>query len=196
LLKFLDQVTRGPVDVVGSSWGGAIALFLASITGRVRSLVLAAPVNPWSEFGRRRIDFFAGRFGSVLLQVALPISRPVHSLAFQRMYGDPSLTRPEQVDEYSSVVLQKGRARNLVNIMRSWRDDLVALEAAIDKVRAPSLLVWGTRDGAVDIHSGAVLQQRLPNCETAFLPGVGHLPYQEAPKDFNLLVLDFLARRP
>src|SRR5437899_1761864 len=46
----LEELKLEQVDVVGSSWGGAVALFLAAISTKVRSLVLAAPVNPWSDF--------------------------------------------------------------------------------------------------------------------------------------------------
>src|SRR5438270_1373880 len=43
----LEQLGLQEVDIVGCSWGGAIAMFLAAQSGKVRSLVLVAPVNPW-----------------------------------------------------------------------------------------------------------------------------------------------------
>jgi len=55
----IEQLQLDSVDVVASSWGGAVALFLAARSRKVRSLVLAAPVNPWSDFGMERIRFLA-----------------------------------------------------------------------------------------------------------------------------------------
>src|SRR5262245_30200380 len=54
LLVFLEELGLSSVDVVASSWGCGVALLLAALTSKVRSLVLAAPVNPWSSFGRNR----------------------------------------------------------------------------------------------------------------------------------------------
>ena len=51
--SLLERLKLEEVDVVGCSWGGAIAMLLAAQSAKVRSLVLAAPVNPWSNFGIR-----------------------------------------------------------------------------------------------------------------------------------------------
>ncbi len=69
LLAFLEMNDLRQVNVVGSSWGGAVAMVLASLTERVNSLALAAPVNPWSRQGEQRIRFFPRRYrlGSVAL---------------------------------------------------------------------------------------------------------------------------------
>jgi pimeloyl-ACP methyl ester carboxylesterase len=78
--------------------------------------------------------------------------------------------------------------------MRSWQSDLQALRGAIARVHTPTLLIWGAKDGAVDIRSSEVLLEKLPACERAIIPGAGHLPFEETPEEFNHLVLDFLAR--
>src|SRR5712691_3117778 len=86
--SLLDQLKLEKVDVVGCSWGGAIAMLLAAQserkTERIRSLVLAAPVNPWSNLGARRIRFLNGRMGGALLRMFWPVSRPLHRLALER----------------------------------------------------------------------------------------------------------------
>jgi pimeloyl-ACP methyl ester carboxylesterase len=194
LLSWLRQSGLDSVDVVASSWGGGVALFLAALSPKVRSLVLAAPVTPWSEFGRERVRFFSGRLGGALLRLGMPFSRPLHLTVLQDMYGDPARIPPGSLEGYSRIMLRKGRAHNILNTLRCWQKDLEALGAAIEQVRAPSLLVWGTRDGAVDLRSSEILMQKLPECELAVLPGVGHLPFEEEPDEFNRLVLEFLER--
>ncbi len=196
LESLLDQLSLEAVDVVGSSWGGAVAIFLASRTNKVRSLALAAPVNPWSRFGAERIGFFAGPFGSTLLRLGMPFSRSLHPVVLQRMYGDSTRIPPGTLEGYSRILMRRGRAHNLVNTLRCWDKDLLALNTAINRVRAPSLLIWGERDGAVDPRSSAMLMQRLPACKCVVLPEVGHLPFEEAPQDFNRLVLEFAGKQP
>ena len=47
----------------------------------MRSLVLAAPVNPWSTLGSGRIRFLNGRTGGALLRIVWPFSRPLYHTA-------------------------------------------------------------------------------------------------------------------
>ena len=88
VLALLERLKLEEVDVVGCSWGGAVAMFLTSQSAKVRSLVLAAPVNPWSNLGSGRIRFLNGWIGESLLRVAWPVSRPLYRIAVARMYGD------------------------------------------------------------------------------------------------------------
>ena len=83
----------------------------------------------------------------------------------------------------------------MVNILRNWDRDLEALRSAIPRVTAPVLLIWGSHDGAVDPRSAEPLRTAFRQCETVMLPGVGHIPFEEAPEVFNRLVLDFIARQ-
>ncbi len=192
LAGLLEKLEFGSVDVVGSSWGGAVAIFLAAISRKVRSLVLAAPVNPWSDFGAGRIRFLNGRLGGTLLRLTIPVSRPLHRTALQRMYGDPGRIPPGTLEGYSRLLMRPGRVHNILNTLRSWENDEAALRGAIARVQARSLLIWGTHDSAVDLKSSEALMRALPGCKRALIEGAGHLPFEETPDEFNRLVLDFL----
>jgi 4,5:9,10-diseco-3-hydroxy-5,9,17-trioxoandrosta-1(10),2-diene-4-oate hydrolase len=192
LACFIQKEALDSVDVVASSWGGAVTLLLAASCSVVRSLVLAAPVNPWSTFGRERVRFCGSTVGSMLVRCGLSFSARFHHIAVERMYGDTSRIQPGTIEGYSELIRRRGRARSLINIFRNWEHDLAALEGAIPCVEAPTLLVWGTRDGAVDLRSAEPLKRSLRHCRVQMLPGVGHLPFEESPEVFNRLVLDFI----
>jgi len=194
VLSLLEQLKLENVDVVGSSWGGAIAMFVAAQSRRVRSLVLAAPVNPWSDFGAGRIRILKGRLGAALLRMTWPFSRPVHRIAVKRMYGDPRRVPAGTIEGYSAQVMQPGRVHSILNSLRSWEDDVNALSQAIPRITVPSLLIWGTRDGAVDLRSAEHLRRALPASGLKLIEGAGHLPFEETPDEFNRLVLDFIER--
>lgn len=194
VLLLLEQLKLENVDVVASSWGGAVAMFLAAQSRRLRSLVLAAPVNPWSNLGMGRIRFLNRRMGGAMLRMVWPISRPLHRIAVERMYGDPRRVPSGTVEGYSSAAMRPGRVHGILNTLRGWEKDLGALSAAIAQVAVPTLLIWGTRDGAVDVRSAGLLKRALPSCELALIDGAGHLPFEETPEEFNRLVLDFLGR--
>jgi len=190
----LDLLKLEEVDVVGASWGGAIAMLLAAHHTKVRSLVLVAPVNPWSSFGAGRIRFLIGGIGSAFLRMVWPVSRPLYGTAMARLYGDSQRMPAGTVEGYRSLIMRSGRVHNILNTLRSWEKDVNALRAEIPKIKARSLLIWGTRDGAVDVRSAEALKQRLPQCRLSLIEGAGHLPFEETPEQFNRLVLDFVER--
>lgn len=195
LLSVLSELGLKQVDVVGSSWGGGVALLLAASNPElVRSLVLVSPVNPWSEFGRERVRFFSGALGAALLRMGTPFSRPLHLWGLKRMYGDPRRMPAGTLEGYSRLFLRKGLARNIVGMLRSWEGDLEALKSATERVQAPTLLVWGTHDTAVDPGSAEILRAKMRNCKLEMIEGAGHVPFEETPDEFNRVTLDFLER--
>jgi pimeloyl-ACP methyl ester carboxylesterase len=161
----------------------------------VRSLVLAAPVNPWSNLGAGRIRFLKGRIGGPFLRMVWPVSRPLYHIALARMYGDSRRLPAGTVEGYCSRVMRPGRVDNVLNILRSWEKDVNTLRAAIPRINARSLLIWGSRDSAVDVRSAEPLKQALPQCQLKVIEGAGHLPFEEMPDEFNRLVLDFIDRQ-
>lgn len=194
LAGLLGKLGLERVDIVGSSWGGAVAIMLAARSKKVRSLVLAAPVNPWSAMGARRVRFLSGWLGGMLLRVTMPVLQPLHPIALRRMYGDPARIPVGTLEGYSALLMRRGRVHNILNTLRSWDNDLAALRPAIAQVQVPCLLIWGTRDGAVDPRSAANLMHAWPGCERAVIEGAGHLPFEETPDEFNRVALDFLGR--
>jgi pimeloyl-ACP methyl ester carboxylesterase len=108
------------------------------------------------------------------------------------MYGDPRRLPPGTIEGYRSLIMRPGRVNNILNTLRGWENDVNALHVAIPKIKARSLLIWGTRDGAVDVRSAEALKQALPQCQVALIEGAGHLPFEETPEEFNQLVLDFI----
>lgn len=192
VLSLLERLKLEEVDVVGCSRGGAIAMFLAAQSAKVRSLVLVAPVNPWSGFGTGRIRFLNRPIGAAFLRAVWPVSHPLHRTALARMYGDPRRLSAETIEGYRAQIMRPGRVHSILNTLRSWEKDVDALRAVIQKIKARSLLIWGTRDGAVDVLSAEPLRLALPRCELAMIEGAGHLPFEESPEEFNQLVLEFI----
>ena len=80
--------------------------------------------------------------------------------------------------------------------MRTWTGDLRELEALLPKLAPiPTLLMWGDKDPAVYVSSLEPLARHFPNSQKVVFPGVGHLPYEECPEEFNRALMDFLASR-
>jgi pimeloyl-ACP methyl ester carboxylesterase len=91
--------------------------------------------------------------------------------------------------------MRPGRVDNILNTLRTWEKDVHALREAIPQIKARSLLIWGTRDSAVDVRSAETLKHALPDCQLKLIEGAGHLPFEETPDEFNRIVLDFIDQR-
>ena len=199
LFAFIEQMGWSDLTVIGCSFGGAIAMLLAATdaraSGRIQSLVLSAPVNPWSDFGRRRIRFLSTPLGGCFLRMVLPVSRPFHRIALRRVYGDPTRIPVDTLEGYRASVMRPGRAQNVLTALRLWQKDVESLREIIPQLSIPTLLVWGARDKAVDPRSADTLRRHLPNSQFKLIPEAGHLPFEEAPQEFNRVVMDFLASR-
>ena len=109
------------------------------------------------------------------------------------MYADESLITPETRAGYS-VNLDDPRSYDYaLEVVRTWRPDMQQLRAALDAIAGLRvLLLWGDDDRAVSASSGLLLRKCFQDSEYVTLPGVGHLPYEEAPAEFNRCVVDFL----
>jgi pimeloyl-ACP methyl ester carboxylesterase len=78
-------------------------------------------------------------------------------------------------------------------VLKTWTSDIAAVQAALPKLRdCPTLLIWGTKDRAVDYRSAEPLRRNFRKARLVALEGVGHVPYEEAPEEFNRALVDFL----
>ena len=198
VLQFADALGITDFDLLGTSHGGGVAIMVAAICverkdARLQRLVLVAPVNPWSPHGKRLAPFLGTAFGSLLFRNTIERWRPLDYLWLRRMFADGSKIPPDSLEGYRIPVLKNHTFRQASRIVRNWTADLAELERALPKIRDyPTLLIWGTKDRAVDFRSAEPLRRNFRNARLVAFEGVGHLPYEEAPGDFNHAVIEFL----
>jgi pimeloyl-ACP methyl ester carboxylesterase len=139
------------------------------------------------------INVLSQRAGAALFQAFLPVIKLSHEHYLRRMYGDPRRISPGTAEGYKAPLSIPGAYQYPLCIVRCWRQDMRRLEAMLPKIaHSPTLLMWGSRDRVIAPNSAAQLQHQFRNCRLLMLEGVGHLPYEETPEDFNRAVLDFL----
>lgn len=200
LLVWMDSEGMRGADVIGTSHGGGIAMFMADIdqqkaTGLVDKLVLVASINPWSKVGRRRTRFFAHRFGAMCMRAFQPSLGLLREWGLRRMYADPRKITEETRAGYDAPLVIRGTVDYLLGIVQYWHEDLAKVEAAMQRISEKRiLLLWGAQDRAVPVQSAYEMHKRLPCSDLVVFEGVGHLPYEESPLEFNTTVLQFLGR--
>jgi pimeloyl-ACP methyl ester carboxylesterase len=111
------------------------------------------------------------------------------------MYAERSRMHHETGAGYARPLRLKGSIGQIGDALKTFAADLDALGPQLSAIsQIPSLLIWGDRDNVVELESAHQLQKALRS-ELAVLKGVGHLPYEEAPQQFNSILLDYL-RKP
>lgn len=197
LLRFLDDQKIESADVLGTSHGGGLAMTLAAMAeGRVRRLILVAPVNPWSRHGRWLAPLLAHIPGGGRLQPLVMRLGPLHRFLLRRQYADPRRISPGTLEGYRAAFQIPGTLDYARRILDGWRADLRELERILPRIaHIPTLLVWGSRDGVVSPVSARPLLQSFARAELAMLEGAGHVPYEEVPEEFNRAVIGFLAKQ-
>ena len=202
VLQFADALRIKEFDLLGTSHGGGVAIMVAAICAerlaersnpRLQRLVLVAPVNPWSLHGKRFAPFVGSALGSLLFRNTIERWRFFDGLWLRRMFSDGSKIPSDSLEGYRLPVFKNHVVRHASHIVRNWTSDLGELERALAKIRDyPTLLIWGTKDRAVDFRSAEPLRRNFRDTRLAAFEGVGHLPYEEAPEDFNRALVEFL----
>jgi len=202
VLEFADALRITDFDLLGTSHGGGVAIMVAAVCAerraersdrRLQRLVLVAPVNPWSPHGKRLAPFLGSPFGSGLLLNTIERWRSLDYLWLRRLFGDGSKIPSDSIEGYRMPVIKNHAFRHAGRIVKNWTADLAELEAALPKIRDyPTLLMWGTRDRAVHFQSAEPLRRNFRDARLVAFQGVGHLPYEEAPEDFNRALVGFL----
>ncbi len=202
LLQFADALGIGEFDLLGTSHGGGVAIMTAAVCAeqsterndsRLRRLVLVAPVNPWSKHGKWLAPFLGSRFGSILFRNTIQEWRGLDALWLRRLFGDEAKIPPDSLEGYRMPVLKNNGMLHGSRIVRSWTADLAELERVLPTIRDyRTLLMWGTKDRAVPFESAEGLRRNFRDGRLVKFDGVGHLPYEEVPEEFNRALIDFL----
>jgi len=201
VLRFMEHFGMEQADVLGTSRGGGLAIVLAalakqrSMSYRIRRLVLVCGINPWSSYGRFLTRLLSTALSGLFVTHVLPRQHWLMLRYFRKLYGDPSRIAPGSIEGYTAGLEVPGSFEHLLRIVRSWHRDLALIEKSLPAIsELPALLLWGSHDTAVYSSSAYALQQRLQNSALVMLDGVGHVPYEEVPGDFNRVICDFLLR--
>ena len=198
LFQFADLLGISSFDLLGTSHGGGVAMIAAALCAerkdpRIRRLILVAPINPWSPHGRWLAPFLSRPVGSFIFRHTVERWRVLDYLWLRRLFGDGAKIPPDSLEGYRMPVRKNKAFRYGRQIIKTWTEDLHELEVAIPKIGYyPTLLLWGSQDRAVSVESAEPLQKNFRDCRLVVFDGVGHLPYEEAPEQFNQALIEFL----
>ena len=123
---------------------------------------------------------------------ALPYTLPAFMVraSMSPAFANPAGMDDALVERYRDFMLAPGVRPAM--IARMEQVTMVPPEPLLRTIKAPTLLLWGEQDGMIPFANAADYLRTMPNAKLAALPGLGHVPQEEAPARALEPVLDFL----
>lgn len=186
-LDLLDALDIDRADLVGNSFGGALALALAvRHPERVRRLVLMGSVGVRFEI-TPALDAVWGYTPSVEA-----MRRLMDLFAFDR-----SLVTDELAELRFQASIRPGFQESFAAMFpaprQRWVDALASPEAAIRALPHETLVIHGREDKVIPLATSLTLAQWIPNAQLHVFGHCGHWTQIEHSARFARLVADFLA---
>jgi pimeloyl-ACP methyl ester carboxylesterase len=172
VIEFLDAVGVERATLVGHSFGSFVARRAAELQpGRVAGLVLIGSAMTAANDVLREV-----------LEAVQSLDDPI-SVDFVREFQASTLHIPVPDAFFDGLVAESSKAP-----ARVWRDTLANLldfddATELRRIEAPTLLVWGERDGLFSSHAEQRrLEAAIPNARLTVYGDTGHSPNWERPE--------------
>lgn len=193
LSRFLDEMKIERAILCGSSMGGEVALNAARYhPHQVERLILVDSTGVNVDGGSSVAPGFASLpvVGPLLMAVALTNDRLVRQ-GLSNNYYDQSKVTEESVFVYHRPL--KTRDGQRAAYLARRQANLRPVEAEIEKIAPPTLILWGAEDRIVPVAAGERLHQLIGGSRLVVFERCGHLPHEEMPERFISEVTNFAA---
>lgn len=173
--KFVSKLNLNNPVLIGHSFGGRIALLMASRRD-VSKMVLvdAAGIKP-----KRNLKYYWKVYTFKLIKNIILL-----------LYGKKRGS--EKIEELRS---RKGSAdyKNSTPIMRAVMSKCVNqdLKHIMPDIKASSLLIWGENDTATPLSDAKIMERLIPDAGLVSFPGCGHYSFLDNPIGFRAVIREF-----
>jgi len=188
--------------IVGHDWGGVLAWFFAAYYPELteRLIVLNAPHPLAMEREVRKLRQLRKSWYVFAFQLpwlpeyillrnnANEVGRMLCGAALQKSAFPREITA-----KYQEAMSKPGAMTAALNYYRQLlHPSTRRFSKKTPRITAPTLLIWGEHDIALDIGLTYDLEQWVENIQVRRLPDSGHWVQQEQPDKVNQLMLEFL----
>jgi pimeloyl-ACP methyl ester carboxylesterase len=185
-VRGIERIDKGPIDVVGHSYGGVCAMESVFCDAGIRRLVLYEP--PIAVLGG------STRASEAIANVRGLIAEGNGEAALEYFYGTIAQIPPRALSAMRTLPAWDKQVRAVHTVLREL-EAMANYELRPERFRAwriPTLLLLGGDSPPVYRAGIERMQAMLPGSKIAVLEGQGHVAMKTAPKLFVQKVLEFL----
>lgn len=112
------------------------------------------------------------------------VPRFVFDIAVNQVYGDKSKVTPEVKQIYYDYAMRDGNKGAYVDIftMMKIKNNSEDLSKGITDIKAPTLIMWGTKDEWIPYEGMSKWKKDLPSAKYITYEGIGHVAMEEIPE--------------
>lgn len=181
--RFCKQLKIERATLVGNSMGGWIAAaFTIAFPERVDRLVLADATGyaPPASFDYKS------------LYALNPSTREGMKQLAAKVFFNPNFKTDAAIDQLLAQRMGAGDGYTINSLIESVARGEDFLDGQLDKIKAPTLIIWGREDGLVLLSEGERFKKDIANSKLVVFDRCGHFPQVEKAGEFNATVLEFL----
>lgn len=186
LFALMKKLDIEKFHVIGNSMGGAIAAQMALVApDKVSSLTMIDSAGIHykpTELDREMLN------GRNLLVIKTPqdFETMMDLVAYKR------IPAPRPMLDYLAEQMINNSALHERILREALFEDINFLMLEMEKIRTPTLIVWGEKDRLLHPDNAKVLHHFIKGSRLVMMPETGHIPQMEAPFESSAFVVDFI----
>ena len=186
MIDFMDTINVEKAIVGGHSWGGGIAMDLASTCPqRVEKLVLIDSTG--YPLKHNFLSWLLKLPGMGKFLLALCDKDTLEWILKKGVFFDSSLVTTEEIEGWIRPYYVKGSVQAAIEL-RSF--DFV-IGKNIKDISCPVLIIWGQDDKCLPVKFAERFKQDIKDSTLKIIPNCGHNPQEEKTKEVNELIRHF-----
>jgi len=192
IVGLLDSLGIEQANIVGSSYGGAVAATCAlDYSDRLQKLALVGSVTNNEATKYLLLRLFGFPLVGDIVSPFLLGSRTLLRRRMKKVYERHSWVLDERRVEARHRPLRAANThRAIIRTVRRWDAERIERDAHL--IRQPTLLIWGDNDPDVPLRHGRHLNREIDGSRLIIFRNCGHLPQEEYPIGFTEVVSEFL----
>lgn len=195
LAEVLDRLEVPKATLAGNSFGGQLAWqFTVDHPQRVERLVLIDASGYPRESTSVPLGFRLAGIPALRPVMSRILPRALIESSVRNVYGDPEKPSEALIDRYYQLALREG---NRAALRERFRQSEIGVEPArITEIQAPTLIIWGGRDGLVAPVNAERFHRDIAGSRLVMFDELGHVPQEEDPQATLAVTLEFLEANP
>jgi pimeloyl-ACP methyl ester carboxylesterase/CRP-like cAMP-binding protein len=198
LVELIEQISDGPVVLVGHSMGGMISLTIAlhhpevvermvllcpTISGRLSNTIniFVSPINFIERFGLGQT--LVSAVERTYVGVTDRLMRPVS-------FADRTGIAEKDYYRLRADARRTGEGRVRAQCFSAMREN--NLSQKIGQIETPAMVLWGAEDNTVPLRDAGLVADEWPDADLRIIPKAGHWPHFETPDTTNRLISAYL----
>lgn len=184
---FAKELKLTKFHIVGNSMGGSIAgNYAVTYPEMVKTLALFDSAGVVSPIKSERALLLEKGINPLVVKEVNEYDKLLE-INFYKPFPIPSLIKKYLAKQAMQAAPLNEKIFNDIS-----NTDLTVLEGKLNKIKAPTLIVWGASDKVIHVSSVPIFEKNIKNAKSAIIKECGHLPMMEKPQETASIYQEFL----